>query len=186
VHRSLVERARAQRAARWLLVHEHGALAVGARTLAHRGRLCGFVRHRGRARGERSRPASARFRTTLNRGVGRRAPSALQRSWRLGVDDLLYPVRGNLERPTPDEGGPPGGRPRWSGLERSVELGGLAAPALAARHIAVHRLVLPAILPFVVSRQLGATARLRADAIAFVLPIRPRERPDRGAPVPLL
>ena len=70
-HRVLVQWTRTQRAARRFLVHEHGALAVRAAAFAHRGRLSGLVRHRGRrARGERSPPASARLSTTLNQGDG--------------------------------------------------------------------------------------------------------------------
>ena len=64
--------------------------------------------------------------------------------------------------------------------------GGLAAPALASRYVAVHGFVLPAELPLVVSRELGAASSFCADPIACVLPVGPRERADRCAPVPLL
>ena len=58
-HAVLFQGAVTEWAARWLLVHEHGPLAVRAIPFSHRGRLFGFVRHRHRARGERSTPASA-------------------------------------------------------------------------------------------------------------------------------
>ncbi len=53
-HAVLFQGAVTERAARRLLVHEHGPLAVRAIAFSHRGRLLCFIRHRHRARGERS------------------------------------------------------------------------------------------------------------------------------------
>jgi len=160
----LVQGAGAERTAGRLLVDEHGSLAVRAGALAHRRRLGGLVRHRGcRARGERSHPVSAAPVPTLNRADG---PSTTDPATERG----------------PPEGGPRGtfGSSVW------VSGGGLPALALAARNVTVHGFVLPAELPLVVARELRLTPSLGADAVARVLPVRTRERPDRCSPVPLL
>ena len=90
------------------------------------------------------------------------------------------------------------GRPTLR-TERALPKGGLdgqdrwksgsgccAALALASWHVAVHRLVLPAELPLVVPRELGAASSLGADPIAGILSVRSRKRADRCASVPLL
>lgn len=185
----LVEGAGAERATGRLLVHEHGSLAVRAGALAHRRRLGGLVRHRGcRARGERSHPVSAAPVPTLNRGGG--PVSSSPREAILGARRTrpLYPVRGKPRRPTRqrNEALPKGGPRGRVGSSVWVSGGGLPALSLAARHVAVHGLVLPAELPLVVTRELRLTPSLGADAVARVLPVRTRERPDRCSPVPLL
>lgn len=181
----LVERAGTQRTARRLLVHEHVPLAVRAVALSHRGRLDGLVRHGRRARGERSNPASARSEPTLNQGGERRSCPVRQQVCPNTNTILLYPVRGPGQRPSAgtDEALPVG---RASVLRWDRGSGGLAAPALASRHVAVYRFVLPAELPLVVSRELGAASSLGTDPVAFVLPVGPRERADRCSPVRLL
>ena len=46
--------------------------------------------------------------------------------------------------------------------------------------------MLPAVVPLVVARELRLATRVGAHAASVVLPVRPRERPDRRAPEPLL
>jgi len=119
----LVEGAGAERATGWLLVHEHGSLAVRAGALAHRRRLGGLVRHRGcRARGERSHPVSAAPVPTLNRGGG--PVSSSPREAILGARRTRPAIPRPGEASTADpatERGPPEGRASWSG--RIVGLG---------------------------------------------------------------
>lgn len=94
---------------------------------------------------------------------------------------LGEPANGRLRtrtRPSSSEGLDVHG---WAGGS-----GGFAAPALTSWHVAVHRLVLPAELPLVVSRELGVAPSLGADTIACILPVRSRKRADRSTPVPLL
>src|SRR5688500_3061785 len=64
-HPVLFQGAVTKGAARGLLVHEHGPLAVRAIPFSHRG-LFGFVRHRHRARGERSPACIGGISPTLN------------------------------------------------------------------------------------------------------------------------
>ena len=81
------------------------------------------------------------------------------------------------------------GVPRVRVRSAGPDLGGLhllAASALAARDVGVDRFVLPAEVPLVVDRKLGRAPRGRADAIALVSLVGPRERPDRLAPETLL
>jgi hypothetical protein len=92
MHALLVQRAGAQRASRWLLVDEYGALAVRTVTLPHGRGFGGFVRHvLGRARGERSLATSACLRMPLNERPG---PDATRRSHREGLGSV---VRGGFK-----------------------------------------------------------------------------------------
>jgi hypothetical protein len=138
-----------------------------------------------RARGERSNPASARSEPTLNQGGERRSCPVRQQVCPNTTTILLYPVRGPPGQRRPRKRTRPSGR---EGLGAALDRGsgGLTAPALAPRHVAVYRFVLPAELPLVVSRELGAASSLGTDPVAFVLPVGPRERADRCSPVRLL
>jgi hypothetical protein len=189
MHRALVEWTRAQGTAGRLLIYEHVPLAVRAVTLSHRGRLGDLVGHRRHARGERSVPASAGLASTLNRAVFSPDHPALEAmtSGRVGSGlACCTPPGGAAERLTPEATNEALLLGRASAINCGRGSGRLATPALSSWDVAVHGLVLPAVLPLVVSRELGAAPPLGADTVACVLPVRSRKRADRCAPVPLL
>ena len=117
----LVQRTGTQRAPGRFLVDEHRSLAVRARALAHLGRLNDLVRHRCRARGERSHPASAEILPTLNQACP--VTAALHGSrFSEGVRVEGRPPSGGGERLSgPDATRP---SPRGEGLGSVVGLGG--------------------------------------------------------------
>ncbi len=185
----LVQRAGTQRAPGRFLVDEHGSLAVRAGALTHRGRLNDLVRHRCRARGERSHPASADILPTLNQAcpdggalhgsrfsereaVGRRQPSGGGEATDGAGRSETLPKRGGSRF---------GRRFGW------VRSGSFVARlALAAGDVRVDGLVLPAVLPFVVARELRLTRRIGAGSPGRVLLVRLRKLSHGSAPVPLL
>jgi hypothetical protein len=169
LHAILVHRARAEWATRRLLVDEHRSLAERARALAHGKRSIRLFGHKvSHARGERSSPSSDAARTSLNR------PG----SWT---------HRGRQET----QRGPPMRRASTGGATAvdqvwSEGLGRCPTFALAAWNVRVNRFVLPAVVPFVVDRELRFTTGIRADAALPVALVGPGERSDGSAPEPLL
>ena len=139
-----------------------------------------------RARGERSNPASARSEPTLNQGGERRSCPVRQQVCPEHDHHLAVPRSGTPANAVRGNGRGPPGREGLGAASGGRGSGGLTAPALASRHVAVYRFVLPAELPLVVSRELGAASSLGTDPVAFVLPVGPRERADRCSPVRLL
>ena len=185
----LVQRAGTQRAPGRFLVDEHGSLAVRARALSHRGRLNDLVRHRCRARGERSHPASADILPTLNQACpDGGALHGSRFSERVQVE--RRPPSGGGERPTParrSEALPVWGGPRFGRRFGWIRSGSfLARLALAAGDVRVDGLVLPAVLPFVVTRELRLARRVGARPTGRVLLVRLRKLSHGSAPVPLL
>jgi hypothetical protein len=126
LHRVLVQRTRTQRAAGRFLVDEHGALAVRAAALAHRGRLSGLVRHRIVALGGSGHPLpSARFSPTLNQGAGNVGPPAVQMLLRSSITPLQYVARGR----DPPHRSLDATRPSWAGGPRPCDRYGMEPSA---------------------------------------------------------
>jgi hypothetical protein len=105
-------------------------------------------------------------------------------------------ARGERSPPSSDEcrrslnaaAAPDAAKPSDGGLRPWLRSrsGGRPTLALAARDVRVNRFVLPAVVPLVVDRELRLAARGGADPSRPEHLVRPRERPDRCAPEPLL